>query len=69
MADYFRETLEGLKQTAEGLVQANLGIKRAVEAAMAAKGEHEDLRETVQRLESLVMDLTKEVRELRSRIQ
>jgi uncharacterized protein YaaN involved in tellurite resistance len=69
MADYFRETFEALKQTAEGLVQANLEIKRAAEAAMAAKDEHEDLRETVQRLESLVTDLTKQVHELRSRIQ
>lgn len=65
MADYFRETFEGLKQTAEGLIQANQGIKRAVEAALAAKDEHEDLRETVHRLEGLVMDLTKQVRELR----
>lgn len=65
MADYFRETFEGLKQTAEGLIQANQGIKRAVEAALAAKNEHEDLRETVHRLEGLVLDLTKQVRELR----
>lgn len=65
MADYFRETFEGLKQTAEGLIQANLGIQRAVEAALAAKNEHEDLRETVHRLEGLVLDLTKQVREMR----
>ena len=58
-----------MKQAAEGLVQANLGIRRAVEAAMSAKDEHENLRDTVQRLETLVIDLTKEVRELRSRIQ
>ena len=65
MADYFRETFEGLKQTAEGLIQANQGIKRAVEAALAAKNEHEDLRETVQRLEGLVLELTKQVQEMR----
>lgn len=65
MADYFRETFEGLKQTAEGLIQANQGIKRAVEAALAAKNEHEDLRETVHRLEGLVLELTKQVQELR----
>jgi hypothetical protein len=63
VADYFRETFEGLKQTAEGLIQANQGIKRAVEAALAAKNEHEDLRETVQRLEGLVLELTKQVQE------
>ena len=65
MADYFRETFEGLKQTAEGLILANEGIKRAAEAALAAKGEHEDLRETAQRLEVLVLELTKQVQELR----
>ena len=65
MADYFHETFEGLKQTAEGLIQANHGIKRTVEAALSAKNEHEDLSETVHRLESLVLDLTKEVQELR----
>ena len=65
MADYFRETYEGLKQTAEGLILANEGIKRAAEAALAVKGEHEDLRETAQRLEALVLELTKQVQELR----
>lgn len=65
MADYFRETFEGLKQTSEGLIEANQGIKRAVEAALAAKSEHEDLRETVHRLEGLVLELTKQVREMR----
>lgn len=65
MADYFRETFEALKQTAEGLIQANQGIKRVVEAALGARDEHEDLRETVHRLESLVLDLTKQVQELR----
>ena len=67
MADYFRETFEGLKQTAEGLIQANQGIKRAVEAALAAKNEHEDLPETVHRLEALVLDLSKQMHELRRR--
>jgi hypothetical protein len=67
MADYFRETFEGLKQTAEGLIQANEGIKRAVEAALSAKNEHEDLRETVHRLEALVLDLTKQMQDLRRR--
>jgi hypothetical protein len=62
MADYFRETFEGLKQTAEGLILANQGIKRAVDAALAAKNEHEDVRETVQRLEALVMELNERLK-------
>jgi hypothetical protein len=56
---------ESLKQTAEGLIQANEGIKRAVDAALAAKNEHEDLRETVLRLEGLVLAQGREIRALR----
>ena len=65
MADYFREMFESLKQTAEGLIQANEGIKRAVDAALAAKNEHEDLRDTVHRLEGLVLEQGREIRALR----
>jgi hypothetical protein len=65
MADYFREMFESLKQTAEGLIQANEGIKRAVDAALAAKNEHEDLRETVLRLEGLVLAQGRAIRALR----
>lgn len=65
MADYFREVFEGLKQTADGLILANQGIKRAVDAALDAKGDHEDLRETVHRLESMILALTTEIRDLR----
>ncbi len=62
MADYFREMFESLKQTAEGLIQANEGIKRAVDAALSARNEHEDLRETVLRLEGLVLAQGRELR-------
>jgi hypothetical protein len=65
MADYFNEAVAALKETAEALIHANQGIVRAAEAVLAAKDEHKDLRETVHRLEALVMDLTREVRELR----
>ena len=66
--DYFRET-QGLKQTAEGLILANQGIKRAVEAALAAKSEQDDLRETVHRLEGLVMQQGIEIRALRDELR
>jgi hypothetical protein len=46
-----------MKQTAEGLIMANEGIKRIADAALHANGEHEELRETVARLEKLVLDL------------
>ena len=63
MADCFREMFESLKQTAEGLIQANEGIKRAVDAPLGAKNE--DLRETVHRLEALVLEQGREIRALR----
>jgi hypothetical protein len=65
MADDFREMFEILKQTAEGLIQANEGIKRAVDAALAVRSEHEDLRETVLRLEGLILAQGQEIRALR----
>ena len=61
----FREMFEAMKQTADGLIMANEGIKRMADAALHANEEHEDLRETVGRLETLVMDLASELRALR----
>ena len=55
MADTFRPVFEALKQTADGLIQANLGIKALADAVLSARDEHEDLRETVARLEGLVV--------------
>lgn len=69
MADYLREMFEGLKQTAEALIRANEGLKRAVDAALAAKNEHEDLRETVHRLEALVLEQGREIRALRDEVR
>jgi hypothetical protein len=59
MPDPSREMFEALKQTAEGMIQANEGIKRMADAALLARDEHEDLRETVARLEGLVLDLVR----------
>lgn len=72
MPDYFREGFEELKETAKALMEASQATNRAGEhlvkatdAALHAKGEHEDLRETVHRLESMILTLTTEIRELR----
>jgi len=65
MDAYFRDAFQALKQTAEGLIAANEGIKKVADAMLTAATEHEDLRETVTRLEGTVLDLVKEVRELR----
>jgi hypothetical protein len=73
MADSFRPVWEGLKEAAQHLVAANgeiqlagAAIVRVTESALQAKDEHEDLRETVHRLEGLVIQLSTEVRELRN---
>jgi hypothetical protein len=72
MADAFRPVWEGLKDAAQHLVVANgeiqlagAAIVRVTEAALSAKDGHEDLRETVHRLEGLVIQLSTEVRALR----
>jgi hypothetical protein len=65
MDSYFREAMEGLKQAADGVIMAAEGIKKTTGAVLTAKDEHEDLRETVMRLEGTVLDLVKEVRALR----
>lgn len=65
MTDPFRHLLEGLKETAEGLIAANAGIKKMADAALQAKTEHDDVRDTVHRLETLVLDQTVTVNALR----
>ena len=57
MDSIFREMFEGIKQTADGLILANNGIKRTADAALNVRDEHEDLRESVRRLEGLVLEL------------
>ncbi len=69
MEPAFREMFEGMKQTADGLILANLGIKRMADAALVANEEQEDLRETVHRLENLVMEQTAELRALRDDVR
>jgi hypothetical protein len=64
----FREMFEGLKHTAEGLIMANEGLKRMADAALHAQTEQEDLRDTVGRLETLVMAQGQMIRELRDRL-
>lgn len=65
----FRDMFEGLKETANALIAANEGIKRVAEAALRANSEQEDLRETVQRLESLVLQQGRELREVHDELR
>ena len=62
MEPAFREMFEGMKQTADGLILANQGIKRMADAALVANEDQEDLRETVRQLEILVMTQSAEIR-------
>ena len=65
----FREMFEGMKQTADGLILANQGIKRMADAALQANDERDDLLETVRRLETLVMEQGVELRALREEVR
>jgi hypothetical protein len=60
---------EAMKQTADGLIMANEGIKLMADAALRANQEHEDLRETVQRLEALVIEQGADLRALRDELK
>lgn len=73
MDSVFREMFEALKHTAEHMIEAHQhmilateGVKRATEAALRPKDEHEDLRETVRRLEGLVTQQGHKIRALRT---
>jgi hypothetical protein len=68
MAESVRPVFEGLKQVADGLILANQGIKNLADAVLAARDEHEDLRETVHRLESLVIAQGQDIRAMRERL-
>jgi hypothetical protein len=76
MDRYFREALEGLQTCAQHLMTASQEIQQAgaalvqvTTAALHAKDEHEDLRETVDRLERLVLEQGTDIRALRLDVQ
>lgn len=73
--DAYQQMFEGVKQVADGLIMANEGIKKIADGAIAAKqgrnGLHEEiaeLRDTVQQLQTLVLQQTQEIRQLREQI-
>jgi hypothetical protein len=69
VAESFRPLFDALKQTAEGVVQAMEGVKKMADAELHAQDEHEDLRETVARLESLVISQGQDLRAMRDRLE
>jgi len=66
MTNDFRKLFEGLREAGEGLTQAVAGFTKAAQAALDAQGETDDLRETVHRLEGLVLEQGNELRALRA---
>jgi uncharacterized coiled-coil DUF342 family protein len=80
--DAYQQMFEGVKQVADGLIMANEGVKKIADGAIAAKQErdglqeerdglHEelaDIRGTVQQLQTLVLQQTQDIRELREQI-
>lgn len=73
MTDDFRDMIEATRDIAVALVEANAAnaeanaanaraaeaVKRMATVALHARTEHEDLRETVHRLEALVLELVR----------
>jgi hypothetical protein len=75
MDAYFHDAFEGLQACARHLMAASQEINQAgaelikvTTAALHAKNEHEDLRESVARLEALIMEQGAELRALRDRL-
>jgi uncharacterized coiled-coil DUF342 family protein len=73
--DAYQQKFEGVKQKADGLIMANEGVKKIADGAIAAKQERDglhgkmaELRETVQQLQTLVLQQTQEIRQLREQI-
>ena len=63
-----KQVADGLIQVNNGLIYANEGYKKLADALVATRDEHEDLRETVARLESLVIAQGQDLRAMRDRL-
>jgi signal transduction histidine kinase len=76
MAEYWNDfdgamadAAAGLLRAAEGLHQAIMADQRLREASRKAREEQGDLRETVARLEGLVLEQQQDIRALREEIR
>jgi transcriptional regulator with XRE-family HTH domain len=68
ISNTFRPMFESLKQVAEGLILANEGVKRLADAVLNASQAHEDLRDTVARLESLVIQQGRDLHAMKTQL-
>lgn len=74
--DAYQQMFDGVKQVADGLIMANERVKKIADGAIAARQErdgfHDDLaelRDTVQQLQTLVLEQTQEIRRLREQMR
>lgn len=68
MSDAFREMFEGLRDTAEALIVANTALKKMADAALQAREDFGDVRETVHRMEERMLESADNIRVLRSEV-
>ncbi len=82
MADTFRPVFDAIKESAAAFVEASeanavanaanaragRALGKVADAAMLAREEHEDLRETVQQLKALVITQGQDLRAMRDRL-
>ena len=61
MNPHFQAALEALKRASESMQDAHGAIVASIRGVMEANAEHNDLRETVERLERTVLSLRDEV--------
>jgi len=62
-----QQAIVSSQQAIRELQRAGAAITTMADAALNAHDEHEDLRETVRRLEGVVIQLSADIRELRDR--
>ncbi len=64
-----QQAIAASQQAIGALQRAGAEVTKMADAAMEARNEHEDLRETVARLESLVIAQGQDLRALRERLE
>ena len=69
MDQYWQDALANLKDASEHFLAAHQSLVKGIDAALHAKAEHDDVKETVTRLEALVMEQGTEMRALRADVQ
>ena len=68
LADGLRRSAVSTRDALDAIVLAATALADSVSAAELARDERGDLRETVRRLEELVLQLTTDIRALRARL-